>query len=173
MMYNSQKYTPIYIGLGTALFLIGGVFIINRVFKQKKKKKKTLAVDFSVFDSKDSPNSGRCIDRGLLHKLILLQQRSGYPVLGNINSAVRSAAHNAKVGGVANSSHLIPKCQAVDVHVPSQAIRDRLVIEARNVGFKRIGVGRNFVHLDVDTAKSQYVAWGYPKGASPEINPFV
>jgi hypothetical protein len=41
------------------------------------------------------------------------------------------------------------------------------------VGFKRIGVGRTFVHLDVDASKSQNVAWGYPKGAKAAVNPFV
>ena len=86
---------------------------------------------------------------------------------------MRSAAHNAKVGGVSNSSHLIPACKAVDIHTPNKQVRDRLVYEAHNVGFTRIGVGQNFIHLDVDTGKSQYVAWGYPKGAKAEVNPFT
>jgi len=173
MATTPEKYTPIYIGLSAALLLIGGVILIDQLSRKQKKLARAVKVDFSVFDSKDKPGSGRCIDRELLHKLILLQKRTGYPVLKRINSAVRSVSHNAKVGGVSNSSHLISKCQAVDIAVPTSSIRNRLVIEARNVGFKRIGVGRNFVHLDVDSGKSQYVAWGYPKGASPAINPFV
>lgn len=174
MAIPSGKYTQVYIGVGTALLLVGGMIVVHTLsLKRKQKKTKPIAVDYGVFDSKDAPGSGRCIDRKLLFKLILLQKRTGYPVLKRINSGVRSAAHNAKVGGVSNSSHLIPKCQAVDIHTPSRSIRDRLVIEARNVGFKRIGVGRNFVHLDVDSAKSQYVAWGYPKGAKAEVNPFT
>ena len=48
-----------------------------------------------------------------------------------------------------------------------------LIIEARSLGFKRIGVGKTFVHLDTDENKSQYVAWGYPSGTRPKINPFV
>jgi len=154
-------------------YTIGGMIVIDRLSRKQKKLARAVKVDFSVFDSKDQPGSGRCIDQELLHKLILLQKRTGYPVLKRINSAVRSASHNRKVGGVSNSSHLIPKCQAVDIHTSTRSIRDRLVIEARNVGFKRIGVGRNFVHLDVDRFKSQYVAWGYPKGNKPRINPFT
>jgi len=52
-------------------------------------------------------------------------------------------------------------------------VRNQLVLAAKKVGFKRIGVGKTFVHLDVDSTKSQYVAWGYPSGTRPEINPFV
>jgi len=147
-MVASRKYTHIYIGLGTVLFLIGGMVIIHKISKQKKKNKKPVKVDFSVFDSKDQRGSGRCIDRGLLHKLILLQRRTGYPVLKRINSAVRSVSHNAKVGGVSNSSHLIPKCLAVDIAAPTSSIRNRLVIEARNVGFKRIGIGRGGIRRE-------------------------
>ena len=44
---------------------------------------------------------------------------------------------------------------------------------ARDVGFKRIGVGNTFVHLDIDEGKSQYVAWGYPSGTVAAVNPFV
>ena len=171
-MVYSQRYTHIYVGLGTVLFLIGGVFIINRISKQKKKKRKTLAVDFSVFDSKDIIGSGRCIDRTLLKKLLLLEKRTGYPVLKNINSAVRSPFWNKKVGGVSDSAHLITKCQAVDIKASSTYIRNLLVVQAYNLGFTRIGVGKTFVHLDVDTTKPQYVAWGYPSGTAPEINPF-
>jgi len=173
MATTPSIYTPIYIGLSAALLLITGVIVIDRLSQKRRKSAKAIKVDFSVFDSKDKPGSGQCIDRELLHKLILLHKRTGYPVLKRINSAVRSVSHNAKVGGVSNSSHLISKCQAVDIAAPTRAIRDRLVLEARNVGFKRIGVGRNFVHLDVDHFKSQYVAWGYPKGNKPSINPFV
>ncbi len=64
-------------------------------------------------------------------------------------------------------------CKAVDIGTPSKFIRDQIIMEARNLGIKRIGVGSTFVHLDLDEDKSQFVAWGYPSGTLPEVNPFV
>ncbi|MFC4633492.1 D-Ala-D-Ala carboxypeptidase family metallohydrolase [Dokdonia ponticola] len=166
-----SSYKHIYIGIGTAALIVGGAVLIRYLAESKTKKQKS-SIDFSVFDSKDIVGSGRCIDRSLLKRLQLLEKRTGYAVLKNINSAVRSQFWNKKVGGVSNSAHLITKCKAVDIHAPTRAIRNLLVVQAYNLGFTRIGVGKTFVHLDVDTSKPQYVAWGYPSGTPPEINPF-
>ncbi|XWK79807.1 D-Ala-D-Ala carboxypeptidase family metallohydrolase [Kordia algicida OT-1] len=143
--------------------------------KQSKKstRRVTRKIDLSVFDSPDVPGSGNCMDRRLLMMLEQLEMRTGYPIFDWINSGARSEAHNRKVGGASRSSHKIPTCMAVDIGVPSTDIRNQLVYEARNIGFKRIGVGRTFVHLDTDENKSQYVAWGYPSGRRPDVNPFV
>ncbi|MCH3884520.1 D-Ala-D-Ala carboxypeptidase family metallohydrolase [Tenacibaculum aquimarinum] len=130
-------------------------------------------MDLSIFDSPDIPGSGNCMDRHLLFMLQQLEARTGYPIFSWINSGARSPSHNRKVGGVSNSSHKIPICKAVDIKAPSKFIRNHLVATARDVGFKRIGVGKTFVHLDVDALKSQYVAWGYPSGTPAEVNPFV
>lgn len=166
-----SNYKHIYIGIGTAALLVGGAVLVRHLTRSKSKRVAP-KIDFSVFDSKDMAGSGRCIDRLLLNKLLLLEKRTGYPVLKNINSAVRSRFWNKKVGGVADSAHLITKCKAVDIHAPTRTIRNLLVVQAYNLGFTRIGVGKTFVHLDVDTTKRQYVAWGYPSGTAPEINPF-
>ncbi|MFC4636481.1 D-Ala-D-Ala carboxypeptidase family metallohydrolase [Dokdonia ponticola] len=167
-----SSYKHIYVGIGTAVLLVGGAVLV-RYLTRSKTKRVTRTVDFSVFDSKDIIGSGRCIDRSLLKRLQLLEKRTGYAVLKNINSAVRSHFWNKKVGGVSNSAHLITKCKAVDIHAPTRAIRNLLVVQAYNLGFTRIGVGKTFVHLDVDMSKPQYVAWGYPSGTAPEINPFT
>ena len=151
---------------------MGGAVLMRYLVRQKTKIVEN-NIDFSVFDSKDITGSGRCIDRSLLKRLQLLEKRTGYPVLNNITSAVRSRYWNKKVGGVSNSAHLITKCKAVDIHAPTRAIRNLLVVQAYNLGFTRIGVGKTFVHLDVDQSKPQYVAWGYPSGTRPEINPFA
>lgn len=165
-----SSYKHIYVGIGTVALLVGGAVLMRYLTKAKKVASN---VDFSVFDSKDIAGSGRCIDRSLLKRLQLLEKRTGYPVLKNINSAVRSHFWNKKVGGVSNSAHLITKCKAVDIHAPTRTIRNLLVVQAYNLGFTRIGVGKTFVHLDVDMSKAQYVAWGYPSGTPPEINPFI
>lgn len=70
-------------------------------------------------------------------------------------------------------SHKKSICIVADIGVPPTDIRNQLVFEARNIGFKRIGVGRIFVHLHTDESKSQFVAWGYPSGNRPDVNPFA
>lgn len=171
---NSNQH--IYVGIGTLSVLLLGAFVIYKVSKHKKRQQLIAGntpMDLSVFDSPDIPGSGDCIDRHLLFMLKQLEARTGYPIFSWINSGARSPSHNRKVGGVSNSSHKIPTCKAVDIRTSSKLIRNQLVSAARDVGFKRIGVGKTFVHLDVDDLKSQYVAWGYPSGTPAEVNPFV
>lgn len=179
MVKNSNQH--IYLGLGTLSVLLVGAFIIYRNSKSVSIKKrvnhavaiKQQSVDLSVFDSPDLPGSGNCMDRQLIFMLQQLEARTGYPIFEWVNSAARSPSHNRKVGGVSNSSHKMPTCKAVDIKAHTTFIRNHLVTVARDVGFKRIGVGKNFVHLDTDDMKSQYVAWGYPSGTKAVINPFV
>jgi len=166
----------IYFGLGTLSVLLLGAFIVYKTKRSSKRQvqiNRQLPVDLSVFDSPDLAGSGNCMDRQLVFMLQQLEARTGYPIFQWINSGARSPSHNKKVGGVSNSSHKMPKCKAVDIKAQTTFIRNHLVLVARDIGFKRIGVGRTFVHLDTDDMKSQYVAWGYPSGTRPEVNPFV
>lgn len=174
MVKNSNQH--IYYGLGTlSVLLLGAFFVYKKANSttQSINKKHLKTINLSVFDSPDTPGSGQCIDPQLIAKLQQLERITGYPIFKRINSGARSAYWNTKVGGVSNSSHQMPFCKAVDIKTPTKSIRNRIVMAARDVGFKRIGVGQTFVHLDVDSMKSQYVAWGYPSGARPAINPFV
>lgn len=150
------------IGLGATAILL--LFVALR--------RKPVSVDFSVFDSPDLTGSGTCMDRDLVRVLQALQRSTGYPVLAHITSAARSPAHNRRVGGVANSSHLIPICRAVDIHVPDRATQERLAYAAKALGIRRMGIGRTFLHLDNDPTKRQQVAWGYPSGSPPPFDPF-
>lgn len=165
----------IYIGIGALAITALSVFFFYRLSKKKRKSNRSVVnrIDLSVFDSPDIPGSGNCIDRQLLMTLDALSKRTGYPIFDWINSGARSETHNRKVGGASRSSHKIPICKAVDIGTPTKFIRNHIIAEARNLGIKRIGVGRTFVHLDVDKNKSQYVAWGYPSGTPAEVNPFV
>lgn len=176
MVVVKSNNQHIYVGLGTLSVLLLGAFLVYK--KQKNTKNRTQiikqkSIDLSVFDSPDIPGSGNCMDRELIFMLQQLEARTDYPIFEWINSAARSPSHNSKVGGVSNSSHKMPTCKAVDIKAYSKSIRNHLVSAARDVGFKRIGVGKTFVHLDTDDLKSQYVAWGYPSGTPAEINPFV
>ncbi len=152
--------------VGGAFVVISGVIVIKRLLHKKD-------IDFSIFDSPDIPNSGKCMDKKLIKMLQKLEKQTNIPIFKLINSGARSPSWNAKVGGVRNSAHLIPKCQAVDIKTTSMTMRNKLVIAAKSIGFKRIGVGKTFVHLDIDPSKTQNVAWGYPSGTKPPINPFT
>ena len=163
-MTNKQIYWSA--GSAAAVALIVTMAIVVR---RRRKAAKILR----GFDSPDMPGSGRCMDKDFIKKLKKLQRKTGLPIFNWINSGARSPYWNKKVGGVNNSSHKIPVCKATDIKAPTKAIRERIVRAAKEVGFTRIGVGSTFVHLDNDTSKKQYVAWGYPSGTKPPINPFV
>ena len=76
-----------------------------------------------------------------------------------INSGYRCIAHNAEVGGKSTSSHL--KGLAVDINVISSLARFNILRGLILAGFKRIGVGPRFIHVDEDTNKAQEVTWLY------------
>jgi uncharacterized protein YcbK (DUF882 family) len=81
----------------------------------------------------------------------------GKPIV--INSGFRCITHNTHVGGKVSSSHR--RGLAVDIKVDNSTDMFRLVWVLLAVGFKRIGVGDGFVHVDVDLRKAQDVMWTY------------
>ncbi|WP_081740455.1 D-Ala-D-Ala carboxypeptidase family metallohydrolase [Aquimarina pacifica] len=152
--------------LGVVSCMVIGAIVLSRMKLRSK-------IDLTKFDSPDSPGSGICMDKRLIEMLTKLAKLTKLPIFEMINSGARTPFWNRKVGGVSNSAHKTPKCMAVDIKAPTLAIRNKLVVAAKLVGFKRIGVANTFVHLDVDATKSQNVAWGYPSGTKPPINPFT
>jgi zinc D-Ala-D-Ala carboxypeptidase len=76
-----------------------------------------------------------------------------------ITSGYRCPKHNAEVGGTANSSHL--KGMAADIRTRTSSERFAIVDGLLKAGFERIGIGSNFVHVDIDESKPPRVMWGY------------
>lgn len=77
-----------------------------------------------------------------------------------ITSGYRTQAENdAMSNSVSDSAHV--SRLAVDVYCIDSAKRDTIVNVAKANGIKRIGIGQNFVHLDVDKTKPQGVMWHY------------
>ena len=76
-----------------------------------------------------------------------------------INSAYRTKEHNARIGGVPNSSHL--KGLAVDIKAKDSRTRFLILEALLSVGFSRIGIANTFIHVDSDIDKSLNVIWTY------------
>ena len=76
-----------------------------------------------------------------------------------INSAYRSEEYERKKGRNGTSSHC--KGNAVDIRCNSDSYKFLIVQTALSLGFGRIGIGANFVHLDLDSDKTQKVMWTY------------
>ena len=74
-----------------------------------------------------------------------------------INSACRCEKHNRSEKGSETSSHL--KGYAVDISISSSFNRFKILQALMAVGFKRIGVYKDFIHCDIDSDKSQNVVW--------------
>lgn len=112
--------------------------------------------DISEFDSPDEKGSGANMNIDFLQKLDAIRDGVG-PL--KINSGYRTKAHNQKVKGSPNSSHL--KGLAVDIHCTDSRKRWQIVAAAMAEGINRIGIAKTFVHLDVDKDKPPHVIWTY------------
>lgn len=97
------------------------------------------------------------MDEGLLIALDLAREAAGVPFV--ITSGYRCEKHNKEVGGSPNSSHL--KGLAVDIKASNSKTRFKIVNALIRSGFKRIGIGDGFIHVDADKDKVQEVIWTY------------
>ena len=111
----------------------------------------------SEFDSPDLVGSGEAMDMEFLSRLD--QARSLCDIPFRITSGYRSEAHNRKVGGVSNSSHL--KGLAADIACTNSAARHIIVSALLKVGLNRIGIADTFIHVDRDSSKPANVIWIY------------
>lgn len=101
---------------------------------------------------------------GLKPELVALLDKArdiaGVPF--SITSGLRTPSQNASAGGVENSAHLLGK--AVDIHCPSSVNRLKMVKALLEVGFKRIGIGKDFIHADIGNSSDNLpedVMWTY------------
>ena len=113
--------------------------------------------NYEEFDSPDIQGSGQLMDSTILEMLDRARELFNKPM--HINSGYRTVRHNASVGGKNKSSHL--KGLAVDIACNNSVDRFRLYDVLRTVGFNRIGVGKTFIHVDIDKEKSPNVYWVY------------
>jgi len=96
------------------------------------------------------------ISLSLVNQLQKLRDTLEIPL--KINSGCRCEKHNEEVGGTSGSSHL--KGLAADISCINSQDRFNLVWKSVDL-FCRIGIGKTFVHVDVDESLPQCVMWGY------------
>lgn len=76
-----------------------------------------------------------------------------------INSGCRCEPHNRRVGGSLESSHL--RGLAADIRCPNSLSRFHLIRSLMGEGFHRIGIGKDYLHVDMDAEKPQSLIWLY------------
>lgn len=97
------------------------------------------------------------IDLTFVRRLQFLRNACDFPF--PITSGCRCLKHNKKEGGKDDSAHLIGK--AGDVGYANSHQLYLLLKYAIALGFRRIGIAREFIHLDIDGEKPQEVVWLY------------
>tara|TARA_R110000824_G_scaffold49824_2_gene139616 strand:- start:142 stop:519 length:378 start_codon:yes stop_codon:yes gene_type:complete len=116
------------------------------------------------FDSPDLPGSGELMDLDFLDLLDEARARADTPFV--ISSGFRTGEHHAslkaqgyKVGK--DSAHLLGL--AADIRVSNSTARYKILEALLHVGFDRVGLAKNFIHVDLDTRphKANEVIWTY------------
>lgn len=100
------------------------------------------------------------ISMELVRKLDTIRDRIGRHV--SIVSGTRCERHNRKVVGKLHSSH-VPKdgtSHAADVYCPDSSFRFAFLAAAMPL-FNRIGVGKDFIHVDDDPDLPPDTMWVY------------
>jgi len=97
------------------------------------------------------------MDPELLQMLDNAREMAGVPF--KITSSYRTLSYNAKIGGSIRSAHL--KGMAVDIAAPNSEARYAIVGGLIKAGFRRIGIGKDFIHADIDLEKGQNLIWIY------------
>lgn len=91
----------------------------------------------------------------VLQKLDTARHTAATPFV--VTSAVRCVAHNIRVGGVDDSSHV--HGLAIDIAVKNSSARFRILKALFDAGFRRIGIYKTFIHADNDARLPQEVCW--------------
>ena len=117
----------------------------------------------SEFDSPDLPGSGKDnMNIDFVHRLDEARSLARIPF--KITSGFRTKEYNLDLGKRGyhiskTSEHM--KGNAADISTPDSKSRYTIIRSLLDVGFKRIGIGQTFIHVDCSTTKSQDVVWTY------------
>lgn len=90
-------------------------------------------------------------------KLDAARELAGIPFV--LNSAYRSPVYERRKGRSGTGGH--PHGCAVDIRCNTSTNRMKIIRACMQVGFRRFGIGKNYVHVDDDPAQVQDVIWHY------------
>ena len=96
------------------------------------------------------------MDMDFLRKLDIARETAGIPFI--ITSGYRCEKHNRAVGGSPTSTH--PEGIAADILCDDSVKRFKIINALLAVGFKRIGIGKDFIHVD-DKQTVISIIWVY------------
>jgi uncharacterized protein YcbK (DUF882 family) len=97
------------------------------------------------------------MDHVLMKKLDIARQVAGLPFI--VTSGFRSKIWEKEQGRDGTSSHT--KGLAIDLKVQDSIARYKIINSLLSVGLSRIGIGNNFIHVDIDKDKPSNVIWHY------------
>jgi hypothetical protein len=113
----------------------------------------------SEFDSPDAPGSGAInMHEPFVRALDAARAAAGIPFI--ITSGYRSPAHNAAVGGAADSDHTRGWC--ADVACYTKTDRARIDSAAVKAGILQRAFGDRIVHLGSDPLRAEMVGIYHP-----------
>lgn len=97
------------------------------------------------------------MQQSLLDMLDAARERAGIPFV--LNSAYRSVSYEKSKGRSGLSAHTTG--HAVDIRCNSNANRMKVVKALLDVGLRRIGIGKTYIHADNSPSLTQNVMWHY------------
>lgn len=97
------------------------------------------------------------MNEDFMHLLDECRDFAGIPFI--INSAFRTVEYEKSKGRSGTSQHT--KGLAVDIRCVTNAQRFRIVASLLVAGFRRIGIGSNFIHVDDGYPNSEPIIWLY------------
>lgn len=114
------------------------------------------------FDSPDQRGTAENMNIEFLNKLADAREHAQIPFV--ITSGFRTFKHNQQLiakgyKASTNSSHL--KGIAADIQANTNYQRFVIIQALIVAGFTRIGIGKNFIHVDADADKVNNIAWLY------------
>lgn len=93
----------------------------------------------------------------LLSVLDKIRDMAGIPLV--LNCAYRSVEYDLAKGRSGGSAHCAGL--AVDIRCTTSVNRFKILKAAITCGVRRIGIGKNYIHLDIDKTLPQNVMWHY------------
>lgn len=97
------------------------------------------------------------MDQAFLALMDRVREAAGIPLV--LNSAYRSKEYEKKMKRPGTSSHCEGK--ALDIRCSTSQNRYKIIKAALECGIRRIGVGKNYIHLDNSETHAQDVIWHY------------